>query len=80
MSRQQFEKVRNYSETSDKGHSERANKRQAESTLVYILYRKSTLKEDYLSTKDKMAGPKGVLIKRFHCIENKHFLGPVIFC
>ena len=30
---------------------------QAESTLVYTLYRKSPLKEDNLSTKDKMAGP-----------------------
>ena len=28
--------------------------------------RKSPLKEDNLSTKDKMAGPEGVLIKRFH--------------
>ena len=43
------------------------NKGQAESTLVYTLYRKSPLKEDNLSTKDKTAGPKGVLIKRFHC-------------
>ena len=39
------------------------NKGQAESTL----YRKSRLKEDNLSTEDKMAGPEGVLIKRFHC-------------
>ena len=29
--------------------------------------RKSPLKEDNLSTKDKMAGPESVLIKRFHC-------------
>ena len=43
------------------------NKGQVKSTLVYTLYRKSPLKEDNLSTKDKMAGPKGVLIKRFHC-------------
>ena len=28
---------------------------------------KDTPKEDNLSTKDKMAGPEGVLIKRFHC-------------
>ena len=42
------------------------NKGQAESTLVYTLCRKSPLKEDNLSTKDKMAGPEGVLIKRFH--------------
>ena len=38
------------------------NKGQAESTLVYTLYRKSPLKEDKFSTKDKTAGPKGVLI------------------
>ena len=43
------------------------NRGQAESTLVYTLYRKSPLKEDNLSTKDKMAGPESVLIKRFHC-------------
>ena len=36
--------------------------RQAESTLVYTLYRKSPLKEDNLSTKDKTAVPEGVLI------------------
>ena len=41
------------------------NKGQAESTLVYTLYRKSPLKEDNLSTRDKMAGPEGVLIKRY---------------
>ena len=40
------------------------NKEQAESTLVYTLYRKSPLKEDNLSTKDKTAGPGGVLIAR----------------
>ena len=34
------------------------NKGQTESTLVYILYRKSTLKEDTLSIKDKTAGPE----------------------
>ena len=35
------------------------NKVQAESTqYVYTLYRKSPLKEDNLSTKDKTAGPK----------------------
>ena len=43
------------------------NKGQAESTHVYTLYRKSPLKEDNVSTKDKTAGPKGVLITRFHC-------------
>ena len=32
----------------------------------YTHYRKSPLKEDKLSTKDKTAGPEGVLIKRFH--------------
>ena len=37
------------------------NKGQAESTLVYTLYTKSPLKEDNLSTKDKTAGPEGVL-------------------
>ena len=37
------------------------DKGQAESTLVYSLYKKSPLKEDSLSTKDKMAGPEGVL-------------------
>ena len=46
-----------YSETSDKGHSERGQTSQAESTLVYTLYRTSPLKEDNLSTKDKTAGP-----------------------
>ena len=40
------------------------NKGQAEST--HSLYRKSPLKEDNLFTKDKMAGPESVLIKRFH--------------
>ena len=38
-----------------------SNKGQAESTLVYTLYRKPPLKEDNLSTKDKTAGPEGVL-------------------
>ena len=48
------------------------NKGQAESTLVYTLYRKAPLKEDNLSTKeDKMAGPEGVLFKR-HCIQSIH--------
>ena len=37
------------------------NKRQAESTHVYTLYRKSPLKEDNLSIRDKTAGPEGVL-------------------
>ena len=46
------------------------NKGQAKSTHdVYTLYRKSPLKEDSLSTiKDKIASPKSVLIKKFHCI------------
>ena len=44
------------------------NKRQAENTCVYTLYRKSPLKEDSLSKKDKTAGPKGVLIERFHLL------------
>ena len=64
-----------YSETSDSERGQTAQQRQAESTLdlVYTLYRKSPLKEDNLSTKDKTAGPKGVLIKRFHLI----FASPV---
>ena len=37
------------------------NKGQAESTRVYTLYRKSPLKEDNLSTKDKTVGPESVL-------------------
>ena len=41
------------------------NKGQVKSTPVYTVYRKSPLKEDNLSTKDKTAGPEGV---RFHCI------------
>ena len=50
-----------YSEISDKGHSgsekdKPPNKGQAESTPVYTLYRKSPLKENNLSTKDK-TGP-----------------------
>ena len=43
------------------------NKGQVKSTLVYTLYRKSPLKEDNLSTKDKTPGPEGVLIEKFHC-------------
>ena len=54
-----------YSETSDREEDKPPNKGQTESTLVYTLYRKSPLKEDNLSTKDKTAG---VLVKRFHCI------------
>ena len=50
------------------------NKGQAENTLVYTLYRKSPLKEDNLSTKDKTAGPKGVLIKRFHCNSDSNLI------
>ena len=38
------------------------NKGQAESSNVYTYYRKSPLKEDNLSTRDKTAGPKGALI------------------
>ena len=41
---------------------ELVNKGQAE-VLLYA----SPLKKDNLSTKDKMASPEGVLIKRFHC-------------
>ena len=42
---------------------------------MYTLYRKSPLKQDNLSTKDKMAGPEGVLIKRFHCNICLYFVG-----
>ncbi len=45
-----------YSETSDKGHSERGQTSKQRANLVYILY----TKEDNLSTKDKMLGPKRV--------------------
>ena len=59
-----------YSENSDKGHSERGQTSQQRTSqkysYVYTLYRKSPLKEDNLSTKDKTAGPEGVLVKRFH--------------
>ena len=36
-------------------------KEQAESSRVHTLYRKSSLKKENLSTKDKMPGLKGVL-------------------
>ena len=53
---------KDYSETLDiPKENKPPNKGQAESTRVYTLYRKSPLKEDNLSTKDKTAGPKGVL-------------------
>ena len=57
----------NYSETSNKEHSKRGQtfqlkKGQAENALVYTLYRKSPLKENNLSTKDKTAGPESVPI------------------
>ena len=52
-----------YSETKE---DKIPNKGQGESTSVYTLCRKSPLKEDNLSTKDKTPGPKGVLIKMFH--------------
>ena len=58
-----------YSETSDKGHFERGqSSQQKDKPKVYSLYRKLPLKEDNLSTEDKVAGPEGVLFKRFHCI------------
>ena len=41
------------------------NKGQAESTLVYTLYKKNHLN---LSTNDKTAGPEGVLIKSFTAV------------
>ena len=57
-----------YSETSDKGQSKRGQTSQQRTSRKYscicILYRISPLKEDNLSTKDKMAGPESVLIKR----------------
>ena len=53
------------------------NEGQAESTLVYTLYRKSPLKEDNLSTRDKTADPESVLIKRFHCTPS-HMHGSVL--
>ena len=57
-----------YSETSDTPKEDKPpNKGQAKSTLLYTLYRKSPLKEDNLSIKDKTAGPEGVLIEMFHC-------------
>ena len=72
-----------YSKTSDKGHSERGTNLPTKDKLkVLSLYRKSPLKEDNLSTKDKTTGPEGVLIKRFHCtsklltISFKLTLGP----
>ena len=51
-----------YSETSDKGHYEREQTSQQRTSRKYfcIIYRKSPLKEDNLSTKDKTAGPEGV--------------------
>ena len=57
-----------YSETSDKGHySKRGQTSQQRTSRVYTLCRKSPLKENNLSTKDKMAGPIDILIKWFHC-------------
>ena len=50
----------------DTPKEDKPNKGQAESTHVY---RKSPLKEDNLSTKDKTAGPESVLIRRFHCTD-----------
>ena len=50
------------------------NKGQAESTHVYTLYRKSPLKEDNLSIKDKTAGPKSVLIKSEVTLYNHTYL------
>ena len=53
--------VMQHSETSDKGHSKRGQT--SKSIHVCLLYRKSPLKEDNLSTK---AGPKGVLSTIVH--------------
>ena len=60
---------------SDKGHSEREQTSQQRTSFMYTtLYRKSPLKENNHSTKDKMAGPEGVLIKRFHCMHYIHII------
>ena len=54
-----------YSETSNKGHSERGQTSQAK--ILTILQKitsergKLPVKEDHLSTEDKTAGPEGVL-------------------
>ena len=58
-----------YSETSDKGHPERGNNGQAESTYSHIhtLQKITSKREQSLSIKDKMSGPESVLIKMFHC-------------
>ena len=56
----------NYTPKEDKP----SNKGQAESTLVYTLYRKSPLTEDNLSTKDKVAGPESVLYLRGSTVHN----------
>ena len=55
------------------------SKGQAKSTHVYTLYRKSPLKEDNLSTKDKTAGPEGVLIKVPLYILNRYQVLPFYF-
>ena len=56
---------REYSETSDKGHSERGQTSQQNDKWKVLLYTHSVkispLKEDKLSTVDKATGPKGVL-------------------
>ena len=57
-----------YSETSNKGHYESGQTSQQRTSQKCTLCRKSPLKEDNLSTKDKTAGPEGVLIKMFYCI------------
>ena len=56
-----------YSETSDKGHSEKGQTSQQRASQKYscicILYRKSPLKEDNLSAKDKTAGLEVSLLR-----------------
>ena len=54
----------------DKGHPDKEQTSQQRTSRKYSCYIKSPLKEDNLSTKDKTADPKGVLIKRLHCRMN----------
>ena len=66
-----YSRVLLYSETSssDKGQTLGSQQRTSHKCFcTYILCIKSPPKEDTLSTKDKMACPESVLIKRFHCV------------
>ena len=53
-----------YSETSDKGYSERGQTSQQRTSHKYSCIHTLYKNQDNLSTKDKPAGPEGVLIKR----------------